>query len=67
MASGKAAGCLSIGPVARKMYLFTVDRPTGFALVRLDLIEMAEFFVLRKYRNGGTGTAVAHKVIARHP
>lgn len=43
-------------------------RPAGFALVRLtDPTELAEFFVLRKYRRGGIGTAAAREVIARHP
>lgn len=28
---------------------------------------IAEFFVLRKYRRGGVGTAAAHAVFARHP
>ena len=53
----------------RKAYLFHVDRkPAGFALVRLtDPVELAEFFVLRKYRRGGIGTAAAREVIARHP
>lgn len=53
----------------RKAYLFDVDRhPAGFALVRLtDPAELAEFFVLRKYRRCGIGTAAARDVIARHP
>lgn len=53
----------------RRAYLFRVDGQfAGFALVRLiDPIEIAEFFVLRKYRRGGTGTAAARQVIARHP
>lgn len=53
----------------RKAYLFDVDgHPAGFALVRLtDPIELAEFFVLRKYRRCGVGTAAAREVIARHP
>lgn len=53
----------------RKPYVFHVDgRPAGFALVRLtDPIELAEFFVLRKYRRDGVGTAAAREVIARHP
>jgi predicted acetyltransferase len=28
---------------------------------------IAEFFVLRKYRRGGVGTAAAHAIFARHP
>ncbi|MHA7985632.1 GNAT family N-acetyltransferase [Rathayibacter sp. CAU 1779] len=53
----------------RKAYLFDVDEhPAGFALVRLiDPLEMAEFFMLRKYRRSGIGTAAARDVIARHP
>ena len=53
----------------RKAYVFRVDgHPAGFALVRLtDPIELAEFFILRKYRRGGFGTVPARQVIARHP
>lgn len=53
----------------RKAYLFDVDgHPAGFALVRLtDPIELAEFFILRKYRRTGVGTAAAREAIARHP
>ena len=52
----------------RKAYLFDVDgHPAGFALVRLtDPIELAEFFILRKYRRTGVGTAAAREAIARH-
>lgn len=52
----------------RKAYLFEVDgHPAGFALVRLtDPIELAEFFMLRKYRRSGLGTVAAREVIARH-
>jgi len=53
----------------RRAYLFDVEgHPAGFALVRLtDPIELAEFFVLRKYRRAGVGLAAAREVIARHP
>lgn len=53
----------------RVAYLVHVDdHPAGFALVRLtDPIEMAEFFVLRKYRRAGIGSLVARQVIGAHP
>ena len=53
----------------RKAYLLKVDgQLAGFALVRLIApTEMAEFFVMRKYRRAGMGTAAARDVIARHP
>ena len=49
-------------------------RPVGFALLNrfahsglpLDW-SMAEFFVIRKHRRGGVGTAVAHEVFGRYP
>lgn len=52
----------------RKAYLFEVDgHPAGFALVKLtDPIDLAEFFILRKYRRRGLGTVAAREVIARH-
>lgn len=52
----------------RVAYVFDVGgRPAGFALVRLGATaEMAEFFVLRKYRRQGVGAAAARDVIARH-
>lgn len=41
----------------------------GFALVRQSdgLNSVAEFFVMRKYRRGGVGTAAARQVFARFP
>ena len=53
----------------RHPFLFRVDgRLAGFALVRTGpLIDMAEFFVLRKYRRGGIGTDAARAVFARFP
>ncbi|HWD63231.1 MAG TPA: GNAT family N-acetyltransferase [Humibacter sp.] len=53
----------------RRAYLFRVDdHPAGFALVRLtDPIEMAEFFVVRKYRRSGVGASAARQVFAHHP
>jgi len=53
----------------RHPFLFRVDgRLAGFALVRTGPPhDMAEFFVLRKYRRGGIGTAAARAVLARFP
>ncbi|UJP41332.1 GNAT family N-acetyltransferase [Cellulomonas palmilytica] len=53
----------------RQAYVFDVEgHPAGFALVRLTKpVELAEFFVLRKYRRQGVGTDAAGQVIARHP
>ncbi|MGN6127525.1 MAG: GNAT family N-acetyltransferase [Humibacter sp.] len=53
----------------RRAYLFDVEgHPAGFALVRLtDPLELAEFFILRKYRRSGIGTDAARNVICRHP
>jgi predicted acetyltransferase len=50
------------------------DRLAGFALVhhksRLseanDVWDMAEFFVLRRHRRAGVGTAAAHRIFAAH-
>lgn len=50
------------------------DRPVGFALVNshshsglpLDR-NVAEFFVVRKHRRGGTGAAAARAVFSRYP
>lgn len=47
----------------------------GFALVHrgsrlssdADVWDMAEFFVLRRYRRTGVGTRAAHEVFAAHP
>jgi predicted acetyltransferase len=51
------------------------DHLAGFALIhrksRLsgadDVWDMAEFFVLRRYRRAGVGTTAAHRVFAKHP
>jgi predicted acetyltransferase len=53
----------------RHAFLVRVDgRVAGFALVRSgDPHDMAEFFVMRKYRRGGTGLHVARNVFARFP
>jgi predicted acetyltransferase len=53
----------------RRAYLFFVESfPAGFALIRLtDPIELADFFVVRKYRRSGIGTLAARDVIGRHP
>ena len=54
---------------ARHPLLFRVDgRWAGFALVRLGAPnDMAEFFVMRKYRRHGIGLAAARAVFARFP
>jgi predicted acetyltransferase len=53
----------------RHVFLARVDgRLAGFALVRTgDPHDMAEFFVMRKYRRSGTGTTFARDVFARFP
>ena len=53
----------------RYPFLFRVaGRLAGFALVRTGPPhDMAEFFVLRKYRRGGIGTDAARAVFARFP
>jgi predicted acetyltransferase len=53
----------------RHPLLFRVDgKWAGFALVRAGTPhDMAEFFVMRKYRRGGIGTAIAREVFARFP
>ena len=53
----------------RVPFLFRVDRHwCGFALVRTgDPHDMAEFFVMRKYRRSGVGIAAAHALLARFP
>jgi predicted acetyltransferase len=53
----------------RHPFLLRVDgRLAGFALVRtVPPHDMAEFFVLRKYRRGGIGTDAARAVFARFP
>jgi predicted acetyltransferase len=53
----------------RHPLLFRVDgRWAGFALVRAGAPhDMAEFFVMRKYRRRGVGTLLARDVFARFP
>ena len=53
----------------RHPFLFRVaGRLAGFALVRTGRPhDMAEFFVLRKYRRGGIGRDAARAVFARFP
>jgi predicted acetyltransferase len=53
----------------RHPLLLRVDgKWAGFALVLAGAPhDMAEFFVMRKYRRGGIGTALAHEVFARFP
>jgi predicted acetyltransferase len=60
---------------ARVPLLFRVGgRLAGFALLndhahsgRAADRNMAEFFIVRKHRRGGTGTAAAHAVFSRYP
>ena len=53
----------------RHPFLFRVDEEwAGFALVRSgDPHDMAEFFVMRKYRRSGVGRRAARDVLARFP
>jgi len=53
----------------RHAYLIRCDgRWAGFALVRSgDPHDMAEFFVMRKYRRSGVGREVARDVLRRFP
>lgn len=53
----------------RHPFFIRVDgRLAGFALVRSGAPhDMAEFFVMRKYRRGGVGTDAARIVFARFP
>jgi predicted acetyltransferase len=53
----------------RSPLLFKVDGAwAGFALVRVgEPNDMAEFFVLRKYRRSGIGRAAAVEVLRRFP
>jgi predicted acetyltransferase len=53
----------------RRPFLFRVHgRWAGFALVRAGVPhDMAEFFVLRKYRRRGVGVAAACELFARFP
>jgi predicted acetyltransferase len=53
----------------RHPLLFRVDGNwAGFALVRTGTPhDMAEFFVMRKYRRTGMGTTLAREVFARFP
>ena len=57
-------------PPARFPFLFRVDgQIAGFAFVRIseNIYSMAEFFILRKYRRSGLGTAAALDLFARFP
>jgi predicted acetyltransferase len=53
----------------RVPFLFRVeDRWAGFALVRTGIPhDMAEFFVMRKYRRRSIGVAAAHNLFRRFP
>ena len=53
----------------RHPLLFRIDgKWAGFALVRAGAPhDMAEFFVIRKYRRRGVGTVLAREVFARFP
>ena len=53
----------------REPFLFRVDGHwAGFALVRVgNPHDMAEFFVMRKYRRSGVGRAAARELFARFP
>jgi predicted acetyltransferase len=56
----------------RYAFLVKVDGElAGFVLVKTgsewDVRDMAEFFVLRRYRRRGVGTAIAHEVWRRFP
>jgi len=53
----------------RHAFLFRVDgRLAGFALVRTgEPHDMAEFFVMRKYRRAGVGIEAARAVFAQFP
>ena len=53
----------------RHPYLFRHDgRLVGFALVHSgEPHDMAEFFVMKKYRRCGLGTDAAHEIFALHP
>jgi predicted acetyltransferase len=54
---------------SRVPFLFRVEgRWAGFALVRTgEPHDMAEFFIMRKYRRGGVGLAAARELFARFP
>ena len=55
-------------PARRPLLFRTAGRWSGFALVRTgDPNDMAEFFVLRKYRRTGVGSEAARKVLRRFP
>ena len=53
----------------RHPFLFRVDGHwAGFALVRAgDPHDLAEFFVMRKYRRHGVGTSLARELFSRFP
>jgi predicted acetyltransferase len=55
-------------PERRPLLFRTAGRWSGFALVRTgDPNDMAEFFVLRKYRRTGVGRGAAREVLRRFP
>ena len=55
-------------PERRPLLFRTAGRWSGFALVRTgDPNDMAEFFVLRKYRRTGIGREAAREVLRRFP
>jgi predicted acetyltransferase len=56
----------------RYAFLVKVDGElAGFVLVKTgsgwDVLDMAEFFVMRRYRRSGLGTSIAHEVWRRLP
>lgn len=62
-------------PDRRALLLRIHGRWAGFALLRRgaslagdpDVMDVSEFFVMRKYRRRGLGTEMAHRVFARFP
>ena len=56
----------------RYPFLIIMDgQPAGFVLVKTgsewNVRDMAEFFVMRRYRRHGVGTSIAHEVWRRFP
>ncbi len=60
---------LEEGESRHALFIRAGGRLAGFALVRQvgGQNSMAEFFVMRKYRRSGVGTAAAREVFARFP
>ena len=54
---------------SRHAYLFKVEGAwAGFALIDTGPpVDIAEFFVMRKYRRRGLGTLAAHRLFERYP